>query len=217
MVEVTGSNPVSPTNPDRSCRGFMLYGSGPLSIMFKNITWLALTNIRRKKTGSVLFFIIAFFISHSLFLIRLSNVYLSLPSFEDIRSFFYAVTISALILCILLLCGLAFLFIKTRSREMGIMRMYGARISDLLFLNTLEVFIISFAGGFFGIFTIILLISARALYIPYFFKNMELPAVLKLIGLGGQTLFLVVIVEVAVSLVLLVFLLLKDIRDLARG
>ena len=130
--------------------------------MFENVVWLALTNIRRKKTGSVLFFAMAFFIAHSVFLIKLSNAYLSLPSFDDIRTFFQTVTISALVLCILLLCGLAFIFIKTRSREMGIMRMYGARVSDLLLLMTLEIFFISFAGGFFGIATIILFISARA-------------------------------------------------------
>jgi ABC-type lipoprotein release transport system permease subunit len=185
--------------------------------MLGNNLWLAVTNIRRKKFGSILFFVIAFFISQSLFLISLTRSFITLSDFSDIRTFFSTIVLSVLVLSILLLIALTLLYMNSRKRELGILRIFGARKSEILTVACLEIVLLSITGATAGIACMVLLIKINVLYLPYFFQGMEHIDTLKLVGMAGQTIFLVVLIEVAVSIILLAILLHRDITRLTRG
>jgi len=185
--------------------------------MLGNSFWLAATNIRRKKFSSILFFVIAFFISQSLFLISLTRSFIRLSDFSDIRTFFSTVVLSVLVLSILLLIALTLLHMNSRKRELGIMRIFGARKSEILTIACLEIVLLSITGAAAGIACMVLLIKTNMLYLPHFFQGMARIDTFKLIGIAGQTIFLVALIEVLVSMLLLAILLHKDITRLTRG
>ena len=185
--------------------------------MMGNNLWLAFTNIRRKKFGSILFFVIAFFISQSLFLIGLTRSFITLSDFSDIRTFFSTIVLSVLVLSILLLIGLTLLYMNSRRRELGILRIFGARKSEILNVACLEIFLLSITGAAIGIACMILLIKINVLYLPYFFQGIAGISMMKLVGVAGQTVFMVVLIEVVVSIILLSILLHRDITKLTRG
>lgn len=185
--------------------------------MLGNNLWLAVTNIRRKKFGSILFFVIAFFISQSLFLISLTRSFITLSDFSDIRTFFSTIVLSVLVLSILLLIALTLLYMNSRRRELGILRIFGARKSEILTVACLEIVLLSITGAASGIACMVFLIKINVLYLPHFFQGMERIDTLKLIGVAGQTIFLVALIEVAVSIILLAILLHRDITRLTRG
>jgi cell division protein FtsX len=185
--------------------------------MLSNNFWLAVTNIRRKKFSSVLFFVIAFFISQSLFLINLTRSFIRLSDFSDIRTFFSTVVLSVLVLSILLLIALTLLHMNSRKRELGIMRIFGAKKSEILTVACIEVALLSITGAAAGIVCTVLLIKTNVLYLPHFFQGMGRIDTLNLIGIAGQTIFLVALIEVIVSMILLAVLLFKDITRLTRG
>jgi hypothetical protein len=185
--------------------------------MLGNNFWLAATNIKRKKFSSVLFFVIAFFISQSLFLINLTRSFIRLSDFSDIRTFFSTIVLSVLVLSILLLVALTLLHMNSRKRELGIMRIFGARKSEILTVASLEVALLSVTGAAAGIACMILLIKTNVLYLPHFFEGMGRIDTVKLVGIAGQTIFLVALIEVIVSMILLSILLYKDITRLTRG
>jgi ABC-type antimicrobial peptide transport system permease subunit len=196
----------------------MVYkGASYFTLMLGNNLWLAVTNIRRKKFGSILFFVIAFFISQSLFLISLTRSFITLSDFSDIRTFFSTVVLSVLVLSILLLIALTLLYMNSRKRELGILRIFGARKSEILTVACLEIVLLSITGAAAGITCMVLLININVLYLPHFFQGMERIDTLKLVGMAGQTIFLVVLIEVAVSIILLAILLHRDITRLTRG
>ena len=218
MVEVTGSNPVSPKGPRFMHRGFIMYkGVQPGKPMLRNNFWLALTNIKRKRFGSILFFAIAFFIAQSIFFISISRSFIVLSDFSEIREFFSTVIVSVLVLSILLLIALTLLYMNSRRRELGILRIFGARKSEIMLVTSLEVLLLSITGAAAGIACMLLLIRMNVLYLPYFFQGMERIDLLKLIGIAGRTVFMVVLIEVVVSIILLAVLLHNDITKLARG
>ncbi len=214
MVEVTGSNPVSPKSPGSTCRGFILQAGFSV---FGNILWLALTNIRRKRVSSLLYFILAFVISQSLFLVSLSTAFLRIPEFNNIKKLFYTVTITFIILSVLILGVLSYLFLNTRRKELGILRICGVRKSDLLMSAALEIFFISLAGAVSGIICVVCIVLFKVIYLPLFFQNLTYPRLLMLVGISGQTVFAVVILEVTYSLILISLLLRNDINGLVRG
>ncbi len=214
MVEVTGSNPVSPNSPGRICRGFILQAGFSV---FGNILWLALTNIKRKRVSSLLYFILAFVISQSLFLVLLSAVFLRLPEFNDIKRLFYTVTVAVIILSMLILGVLSYLFLNTRRKELGILRICGVRKADLLMSAALEIFFISLAGAISGIICVVCIIFFRVIYLPLFFQNLTYSKLSLFAGISGQTVFAVVILEVTYSLILISLILRKDINGLVRG
>jgi len=185
--------------------------------MLRNFIWLAITHIKRKKLSSILFFIMAFFISQSIFLISLSRTFLTMSDYKDIRQFFYTVIVAALIISILLLGALSFIFMSSRRHELGIMRIFGARKSDILLSTTLEIFFLSSGGAVLGILCTISLIFFRVLYLPNFFKETIHLKLIKLIGIGGQAVFSVILLETIFSLLMLSFLLHNDIKELVRG
>jgi hypothetical protein len=185
--------------------------------MIGNNIWLALTNIRRKKFGSVLFFTIAFFISQSIFFINLSNSFIRLSDLSDIREFFSTVIYSVLILSVLLLVALALLYMNSRREELGILRIFGARKVEIILVSCLEIVFLSFTGAAAGIACTLLLIRFNVLFIPHFFRGMGRVELVRLVGTAGQTVFLVVLIEVMVSIVLLSILLNNDIKKLSRG
>ena len=185
--------------------------------MLGNNFWLAATNIKRKKFSSILFFVIAFFISQSLLLINLTRSFIRLSDFSDIRTFFSTIVLSVLVLSILLLVALTLLHMNSRKRELGIMRIFGARKSEILTVACLEVALLSITGAAAGIVCTILLIKTNVLYLPYFFEGMGRIDTVKLVGIAGQTIFLVALIEVLVTMILLSILLYKDITRLTRG
>ncbi len=185
--------------------------------MLGNNLWLAVTNIRRKKFGSILFFVIAFVISQSLFLISLTRSFITLSDFSDIRTFFSTIVLSVLVLSILLLIALTLLYMNSRRRELGILRIFGARKSEILTVACLEIVLLSITGAASGIACMVVLIKINVLYLPHFFQGMERIDTLKLIGVAGQTIFLVVLIEAVVSIILLAILLHRDITRLTRG
>lgn len=187
------------------------------TLMLGNNLWLAVTNIRRKKFGSILFFVIAFFISQSLFLISLTRSFITLSDFSDIRTFFSTIVLSVLVLSILLLIALTLLYMNSRRRELGILRIFGARKSEILTVACLEIVLLSITGAASGIACMVVLIKINVLYLPHFFQGMERIDTLKLIGVAGQTIFLVVLIEAVVSIILLAILLHRDITRLTRG
>ncbi len=185
--------------------------------MFQNILWFAITNIKRRKFASLLFFAMAFFIAHSVFLMNLSSKFLRFPDFKDTRQFFFAITITSLVLCILVLVALAVLFMNLRKQELGILRMFGARRSDVLLVTAMEIFLLSMSGAALGVLSIIIMILFKAIYLPFFLYGMEGSRMIKLIATGGQTIFLVVLIEMAVYVLLLSMVLKRDITDMLRG
>jgi ABC-type lipoprotein release transport system permease subunit len=185
--------------------------------MLGNNLWVAATNIRRKKFGSILFFVIAFFISQSLFLISLTRSFITLSDFSDIRTFFSTVVLSVLVLSLLLLVALTLLYVNSRKRELGILRIFGARKSEILTVSCIEIILLSITGAAAGIACMVLLIKFNILYLPHFFQGMERIDTLKLIGTAGQTIFLVALIESMVSIILLSILLHRDITRLTRG
>ena len=185
--------------------------------MFWNIAYISLTNINRNKFRSILFFIITLFISHSLFLVNISRSFLLLPEFTDVKQFFFIVIYSVLFVSVFLLAAVSILFTKLRREELGILRIFGARKSDILFLSSLEIFFISCSGAVTGILSIILMIHFRVLYLPYFLEGMKSLKLVKLIGIAGQTTFGVVIIVLVIMLILMSTLLKNDIYDLTRG
>jgi len=182
--------------------------------VFGNILWLAITNIRRKRVSSLLYFILAFVISQSLFLVSLSVVFLRLPEFNDIKRMFYTITFAVIVLIVLILGALSYLFLNIRRKELGILRMCGVRKSDLLMSAAIEIFFISLTGAVSGIICIVCIVLFKVLYLPFFFQNLIHSNLLILIGISGQTIFAVVILEITCSLVLISLILSKDIGKL---
>ena len=185
--------------------------------MFWNIAFISLTNIYRNKFRSILFFIITLFISHSLFLVNISRSFLGLPEFTDVKEFFFIVIYSVLFISIFLLAAVSILFTKLRREELGILRIFGARKADILFLSSLEILFISISGAVTGILTILLMIYLRILYLPYFLEGMKNLKLVKLVGVAGQTVFGVVLTVLVITLILMSTLLKNDIYDLTRG
>ncbi len=185
--------------------------------MIGNLIWLSLINIKRRIFGSILFFIMASFISNSLFLINISRNLLRFPDFTEMRQFFYNIIYSVLIVSIFIIAAISVFYISLRRSEYGIMRIYGARKTDILLLSVFEVFFISFTGAVAGILCILFLIYLKIIYLPYLFEGMKKLEFLQVMGIGGQTIFAVIIIETAITLILLVILLKNDINNLVRG
>jgi hypothetical protein len=184
--------------------------------MLRNNLWLAITNIRRKTFGSILFFAIAFFISQSIFFISISRRFIRLSDFVDIREFFSTLIISVLVLSILLLIALTLMYLSTRRQELGIIRIFGACKSEIILVACLEVFLLSLFGAAAGIGLMMLLIGVEVIYLPRFFQGMESTELIMLIGIAGRTVFMVVLIEVVISIILLAILLHHDIHSLSR-
>jgi predicted lysophospholipase L1 biosynthesis ABC-type transport system permease subunit len=185
--------------------------------MTGNNLWLALTNIKRKKFGSILFYSIAFFISQSLFFISISRHFIVISDLNEIRDFFSTIIVSVLVLSILLLVALTLLYMNSRRRELVILRIFGARKSEIMVVTCLEVLMLSLSGAGCGLACMLLLIKMNILYLPHFFQGMQRIDRVRLLGIAGQTVFLVVLIEVIVSIIMLSALLRNDISKLARG
>ncbi len=185
--------------------------------MSGNVLWLALTNIKRKKFGSITFFVIAFFIAQSIFLLNLSKSFIRLSDLSGITEFFRLLILSTLLLGTLLLCGLSLLLINSRKQEIGILRIFGAQKIDIIVLISTEVFLLSIFGALAGHLFIILLIIFDVIYLPTFIQEIGTVELIKLIGIGGQTIFFVALIEITVSIILLSIYLRHDVKDLTRG
>jgi len=185
--------------------------------MFGNIAWLAFTNIRNKKIRSLLLFLLTFFITLSLFLVNISNSMLKLPDYRDIRQFFDVIIFSMFFLSIFLLATVSVLFILMRRNEIGILRIFGAKKVDVLLLLIFEMLYISLIGSLVAIIFLFILIFTRILYLPYFLEGLNDLRILKLIAIGGQTLFGVILMEMIITLILLSTFLKHDIPELLRG
>ncbi len=185
--------------------------------MLWNIIWLSFTGIRRKKPDSILYFIMAFFISQSLFLVRLSSIFIQLPENETMNNFFFIIIYSVIILCIVLLTVVTVLFTHIHGAEYCVLRIYGVRRSDIIFISSLEIFALSCVGALTGTFCIILMIKTKVLYLPYFFESMRKLELIKIIGIGGQAVSGVIIIMLIITVIVVSLRLRKDIPQLLRG
>ena len=100
--------------------------------MLSNTLWLSITNIKRRRFQSLIFFILSLFISNSLFLIAISNSFLNLTNISEIKQFINTITLSALIVNILILVAISVLSINQRKAEFSTFRIYGAKKIDIL-------------------------------------------------------------------------------------
>jgi len=185
--------------------------------MLSNTLWLSLININRRKFQSLIFFILALFIANSLFLINISNYFLNISNISEIKRFVYTVIFSALIINLLILIAVSIFSINQRKTEFGILRIYGAKKIDILLLSVWEILIISFAGALSGVLILIILIFVKIIYLPLFFEGVKTLKFIKLIGMGGQTIFGVILIELIITTIALLFYLKRDITDLLRG
>jgi len=181
--------------------------------MLSNTLWLSITNIRRRGFQSLIFFILSLFISNSLFLIAISNSFLNITNISEIKQFIYTITLSALIVNILILIAISVLSLNQRKTEFNIFRIYGAKKIDILLLSLWEILILSFFGSLSGVVILILLIILKIVYLPLFFMNLTTIKFIKLIGIGGQTIFGVVLIELTITTLLLLFFLKGDIKS----
>jgi ABC-type antimicrobial peptide transport system permease subunit len=185
--------------------------------MLGNLIWLSLINIKRRKLFSVLLFIMALLVACSLFLGNISSKLLTLPDITEFRQFFYVIIYSVLVTSILILSAVSIVSTGLRRTEYSILRIFGAQRVDIFLLAFLESFFLCFFGSLFGVLIIIILITSKAIYIPYFFVETPAVSLYQLIGIGGQAAFAAVMVEIIISAVLLFILLKKDIIDIERG
>jgi ABC-type antimicrobial peptide transport system permease subunit len=139
------------------------------------------------------------------------------PEISGSRQFFFAIIITFLALCILVLGAVAVLLIKVRKQELGIFRMLGARRADVLVVSSLEMLILSLSGAILGVVSIILFIIFKVLYLPFFLEGMSGARTIRFIATGGQTIFMVVLIEMAVYTILLSIFLKRDITEMLRG
>jgi hypothetical protein len=181
-----------------------------------NIFWFALTNIKRKRLSSLIYFILAFIISQSLFLFFLSVEFFRLPAFSDIKNLFFTIILSILFFSVLASWVFSYLFLHTRRRELGILRICGIRKADVLMAVSLEICIVTFFGAIAGIICIMCSILFKIIYLPFFIENLT-QSKLMLTGISGQTIFAVMLLEIFFSLVLISLLLRHDINRLVRG
>jgi cell division protein FtsX len=182
--------------------------------MIGNIIWCALTNIRRMKAVSVLLFILSLLIAGTLFLGLIAVRYLGLPDLADLGRFFSAFVFVITAADAVVLFAIALFFAHSRRQEIGIYRIHGARKADILFLNALEILFVSFSGAFAGVLLALLLIACGALDLPSFFEGTK---GVTLIATGGQIIFGVSIIEIAVTSIYTAHFLQKGDANLMRG
>lgn len=94
-----------------------------------------------------------------MFLISRTRSFITLSDVNDIRTFFSTIVFSVLVLSILLLIELKFLYVNSRRRKLGILRIFGTRN-----------------------------IKINVLYLPHFFQGMECIDTVGLVGLAGDVL-----------------------------
>ena len=185
--------------------------------MIGNILWCALTNIGRRRFGSILSFGTAFLVGGILFLGNIARSVLGFPALSDAKRLFLVLAFAALAICILLLAALAFFLTRTRGDELAIYRIHGAQRIDILILGAVETSIVSFTGSLGGVVFILLLILGHALALPSFFLGMRSLNLLKLIGIGGQAAFGVAVIAVIIGALLTASTLKRDADGLLKG
>ena len=185
--------------------------------MFGNILWLSLINIKRKKAYSITYGALAFFISQTFFLVNISREFLRLSDISAFNRFFYITTFSVLAVSVLLIPLFSILYASMREREFGILRIFGAKKSDVLFMASVEILIISCAGAAAGVLCVITLIYTDILYLPYFLAHIEKFKLLRLFALAGQAVSGVVCIELAFIICVTSFRMKRNISGLLRG
>ena len=164
--------------------------------MTGNVLWCALTNTRRKRAASVLLFVLSLLIAGSLFLVIVAARYLGIPDLTAIGRFFPALLILVSAADAVVIFAIALFFAHSRRREIGIYRIHGASMTDILFLNAVEMLLVSFSGSFAGVLLGLSTIASGLYDLPGFFKGAK---GLMVIGTGGQIAFGIPIIEIAVA------------------
>lgn len=184
--------------------------------MFQNLLWLSLVNIRRKKLWFGLIFVLALFMTCSLFIISLWNSFLGIPA-RPVRQLMFTAFFSLLVLSVLILITISVIFLKFRKKELGILRLHGAKKTDILFLSSLEILLVSSAGALTGMVLVVIMVQLDLVQLPYLFENLDNTGLLRLIAIAGRSGSGVILTEIAITLVLHIFFLSRDIQDLLRG
>jgi hypothetical protein len=164
--------------------------------MAGNILWCALTETRRKRAASVVTFTLTLLVALALFLALLAARYLAVPEFASFARYFSALLFAVFAADAVTLFAIALFYAGTRRREVGIYRMHGARIADILLLNALQLLIPSFSGSLCGVLAGLLAAAVGPLGIPSFLGAGN---ALALAGTGGQVAFGIPLIEIVVA------------------
>jgi ABC-type lipoprotein release transport system permease subunit len=185
--------------------------------MFGNILWISLINIKRRKAYSITYGTLAFFISQTFFLVNISREFLRLSDVPAINTFFYVTVFSVLIVCVLLIPTFTILYVSMREKEFGILRIFGAKKSEVLFMASVEMFIISGIGAVAGVLCVIILIYTNIIYLPYFLAHIWKLELVRFFALAGQAVSGVVCIELAFTVFVTSLRMKRTISGLLRG
>jgi hypothetical protein len=179
-----------------------------------NILWCALTDIRRKPAVTAVLFALASLAAVTLLFVLLAERHLAVPDVAAFERFFSAFTIvvSAADGAVLISIGLC--FARSKTRETAVFRIHGAKKTDILFLNAVELLIPAFAGSLTGALLVMLALAIGAFDLPHVFAGHKGVA---LVGTAGQVVFGVPLVEIAFASAVTGRLLRLDDGDIARG
>jgi hypothetical protein len=181
--------------------------------MTGNILWCALTNIRRKPVVSVLLFALAMLTAGTLVLVLLAARHLAVPDIAAFGRFFSAFVIVVSAADAVVLFSIGLYFAHSKRRETAIYRIHGARKTDILFLNAVELLILTLSGSFAGVLFVMLAMAIGAFDLPFIFAGYK---GVTLLGTGGQIVFGVPLIEIAIASALTGRLLRLDDGDLTR-
>jgi hypothetical protein len=182
--------------------------------MTGNIIRCALTNIRRKSAVSVLLLILYALMAGTLFLVLVAARYLAVPDLAAFGRFFSAFVIAVSAADAVVLFAIALFFAQSRRREIGIYRIHGARKTDILFLNAVEMLFLSFSGSFTGVLIGLLATAFGAFDLPSLFGGGK---GVMIIGTGGQIVFGIPAFVIALASIVTGRLLREGDGDLMRG
>jgi len=185
--------------------------------MFGNILWISLVNIKRKKSYSITYGALAFFISQTFFLVNISRELLRLSDMSAINTFFYVTIFSILIVSVLLIPMFTLLYVSMREKEFGILRIFGAKKSEVLFMASVEILIISCIGAVAGVLCVIILIYTNIIYLPYFLAHIQRFELVRFTALAGQAVSGVVCIELAFTVFVTSLRMKRNISGLLRG
>lgn len=185
--------------------------------MLINIFWIALTNIKRNKHSTILYFLMYLILTTGIFSSLLSISIVKLPPIGPLKDFFYSITILILLVSISVLFGLSYINIIHRKTEIAIYRIFGIRKSDLFFMLSLEGLMISTAGALTGItLTLTALFGAQSVLIDMIKSIYE--SYIKIILFSAlRALFTVMVINILITITVFALNSKKEMEKLLRG
>jgi hypothetical protein len=179
-----------------------------------NILWCALTAVRRTPVASAVLFALAMLAAVTLLLVLLAARHLAVPDIAAFGRFFSAFTIVVSAADGAVLFSIGLYFAHSKMRETAVYRIHGAKKTDILFLNAVELLIPAFAGSLTGALLVMLALAIGAFDLPHIFAGHK---GVTLVGTAGQVVFGVPLAEIAFASAVTGRLLRRDDGDIARS